>query len=239
MSPGVYLAVCVVLVVASTVQSSAGFGHGLVAAPVLRLLHPELLPGPIVVAGLAVAIGVARRNSTRADLPEMVPALSGRVVGNGAAFVLLAVLSDRGLSIAIGATVLAFVGLRWVGVGVPRTNRSLAGAGVVSGVGGTIAALGGAPMALLYEQHASARNFRGPMGWYTLFGGSLSVLTLALAGEYDADAIRDAALLLPPIAVGSYLSRWGTPLLDRGYLRPLVLGLSATSAALLVAGEIL
>ena len=239
MSIGVYLAVCGVLLVASTVQSSAGFGHGLIAAPVLRLLHPDLLPGPIVVAGFAVAIGVARRNSKRADLPEMVPALSGRVVGNVIAVVLLSLLSDRGLSVAIGVIVLAFVGLRYAGVGIPRTNTSLAGAGVVSGVGGTIAALGGAPMALLYEQHTSARDFRGPMGWYTFFGSGLSVATLAVTGVYDSDAIRNAALLLPPIAVGWSLARWGTPLLDRGYLRPLVLGLSATSAAALVIGELI
>lgn len=239
MTPSTYLAVCCVLVVASTVQAASGFGQGLIAAPLLRLLHPPLLPGPIVFVGFVTAIGVALRNSRRRDLPEMAPALSGRIVGNAIAFGLLAALSERGLSIAIGLIVFGFVVLRLAGVGVPRSGRSLAGAGVVSGVGGTIAALGGAPMALLYEQHAEARDFRGPMGWYTTIGSLLSILTLVIAARFDGDAVRNSLLLLPPVMVGWMLARWVTPWLDRGYLRPLVLGLSGASALALVIGELI
>lgn len=235
----IYIAVFVVMVVASTVQASTGFGQGLVAAPLLRLLHPDLLPAPIVIVGLLVAISVAKRNSRRSDLPEIVPAVLGRFVGIGIAVALLAWLSEGGMSIAIGVIVLGFVALRLADVRIPRTRQSLVGAGVFSGIGGTIAALGGAPMALLYQQHAEARDFRGPMGAYTVVGSVLTVIVLTVIGELDGDAAILGLLLVPPVIVGMTLARWVTPIIDRGYLRPLVLGLSAVSATGLILGELL
>lgn len=239
MTWGTYILVFGVLLVGSTVQSAAGFGNGLIAAPLLRLLHPELLPGPIVLAGLVVSISVFVRNSRRSDLPIVAPAVLGRIVGTVVAIGLLAALSDRGLSIAIGLIVLTFALLRIAGVQIERTTPTLGAAGLVGGVGGTIAALGGAPMALLYEQHAQARDFRGPMGWYTVVGGSASVALLLVSGELDSEGLRLGLALMPPVAVGLFISRWVTPIIDRGFLRPLVLGLSIFSALALLAGEIL
>ena len=166
------------MLIASTTQSSIGFGQGLIAAPILRLLEPDLLPGPLVISGLVVGLGVWARNSTRPDLPIVLPAVGGRIVGGFGAIALLLALSERGLSIAIGVMVMAFVLLRLLDVGIARSTPALVGTGVVSGVSGTIAALGGAPMALLYSQHAEARDFRGPMGWFTVLGTIVSPILL-------------------------------------------------------------
>ena len=235
---GTYIAVFGVLLVGSTVQSAAGFGLGLISAPLLRLLHAPLLPGPIVLAGLVVAISVFVRNSRRTDLPVVTPAIAGRIVGTVIAIGLLALLSDRGLSIAIAVVVLGFVALRLAGVQIARTTLTLGSAGVVGGIGGTIAALGGAPMALLYEQHAKARDFRGPMGWYTVVGGASSVALLVIAGELDGEGALLGLALMPPVAIGLVLARWVTPIVDGGFLRPLVLGLSSFSALALLGGAV-
>lgn len=237
-SVGVYVAVFVVTVVASTVNASTGFGQGLVAAPLFRLLHPDLLPVPIVVVGLLVAVLVARRNTQLRDVRAVAPAVAGRFVGIGIALALLASLSERGLSVLVGVIVLSFVLVRVSNVRLPQSTPTLAGAGVASGVGGAIAALGGAPMALLYVQHAEARDFRGPLAAYTLIGSSVTVVALAAAGEFDLEALKLIGLLLPPIAIGMVLSRWATPIVDRGYLRPLVLVLSGCSAVVLIVSEL-
>lgn len=237
MSWGVYAGVFVVVVVASTVQSSVGMGHGLIAAPLLRLLHPELLPGPIVMAGFFVSVGLAARNSRRSDLVEVVPALAGRLFGIGIAIGLLATLSEGGLTIVIGGIVLAIVALRLFGFEVARSTRSLTVAGVASGIGGAIAALGGAPMGLLYEQHTSARDFRGPMGAFLVVGSFLTIVSLVIFGELDGEAALLGMTLLPPIVVGWVLARWVTPFVDRGFLRPAVFVLSASAAAVLIVGE--
>ena len=76
MTVGTYLAVFVVMAVASTMQSSVGMGQGLIAAPLFRLLEPDLLPGPIVVASVLTSCVLVVLNSHRHDVPEVIPALS-------------------------------------------------------------------------------------------------------------------------------------------------------------------
>lgn len=239
MTGGIYLLVFLVMVIASTVQSSVGMGQGLLSAPLLRLIEPDLIPGPIVFVGVLTSIVLAVRNTRRTDVVEVVPAIAGRTVGAGIAVALLAVLSDRGLTLAIGGIVLGLVILRLTGLKIARSARALAGTGIVSGVGGTIAGLGGAPMALLFEQDSEARNFRGPMGAFQAIGGLSSLGLLVIAGEMDADAWLLGALLVPPVMLGWILARWVTPVVDRGFLRPVVLGLSSASALVLIASEVL
>jgi uncharacterized membrane protein YfcA len=235
----VYAGVFAVLIVGSTVQASVGMGQGLVSAPLLRLLHPDLLPGPIVMAGFFVSVGLAVANSRRSDVGEVTPALVGRTAGIGIALVLLATLSERGLTVVIGGIVLVLVALRVIGLQVARTPRTLLATGVVSGVGGTIAGLAGAPMGLLYEQHARARDFRGPMGIYLSVGAFITVVLLVVFGELNGDDFWLGMALLPPILVGLVLARWVTPIVDRGLLKPAVFGLSAASATVLILGEFL
>lgn len=238
MSLGVWVGVFVIVALASTLQSSLGMGQGLMAAPLLRLIEPDLLPGPVVVAGLLTSITVAARNTAVADTREVLPALGGRLVGGGLAVALLAALSERGLTITIGVIVLGLVGLRLVGMRIPRSPVSLAGTGVVSGVSGTIASLGGAPMGLLYEQHTRAREFRGPMGAFTMIGGAMSVVLLVLAGEFDGRTWALSLALVPPLAVGWVAARWVTPIVDRGMLGPLVLAVSSAAAVVLIGSEV-
>lgn len=239
MSWGVYALVFLVMLVASTVQSSVGMGQGLVSAPLFRLLEPDLLPGPIVIAGLLTSIVVALRNSRPSDVREVVPALFGRVVGALIAVALLAALSEQGLTIAIGVIVMILVGLRLAGFRIAKSPRTLGGTGVASGIGGTIAALGGAPMGLLYEQHSRARDFRGPMGAYGAIGGVISLGILIAAGEVDQRAWGLGLALLPPLMLGWIAARWVTPIVDRGLLGPAVLALSSGSALILLVSEIL
>lgn len=239
MSWSVYLAVFVVMVVASTVQSSVGFGQGLIAAPLLRLLHPDLLPGPLVLCGLLVSLGVVVRNGKVGDVRELLPALGGRLIGIAAALILLAQLSARGLTLVIAGLVLTFVAARLLGVAIPRSPQTLGAAGVFSGVGGTIAGLGGAPIALVLEQHANAREFRGPLGIYQLAGAVMTLVALIAAGELDGEGMQLGLALYPPLIIGWFAAKWITPIVDRGLLRPIVLGLSSGSALVLIAGELL
>lgn len=238
MSLGVYIAVFAVMVAASTVQASVGMGQGLLSAPLLRLLHPDLLPGPIVLVGLLTGIAVMVRDSQRTDVAEVVPAIAGRAVGTGIAIALLAVLSESGLTVMIGAIVLILVILRVTGARVAKTPKTLAGAGVASGIGGTIAALGGAPIGLLYEQHARARDFRGPLAVFITAGGIFGVGSLALAGKYDDGGWLLGLALVPPVAIGWILARWVTPIVDRGFLGPIVLVLSSSSAIVLILSQL-
>jgi hypothetical protein len=53
---------------------------------------------------------------------------------------------------------------------------------------------------------------------------------LAVAGRFGTEEVRASLVLLPGILVGFIASRWTAHLLDRGFVRPAVLGFSALSA---------
>jgi len=93
-------------------------------------------------------------------------------------------------------------------------------------------------MGLLYEQHARARDFRGPMGAFGLIGGVISVGLLIIAGQIDARAWSLGLALIPPLMIGWILARWVTPIVDRGLLSPLVLIVSSASAAVLLGSQV-
>jgi uncharacterized membrane protein YfcA len=102
----------------------------------------------------------------------------------------------------------------------------LLAAGVVSGLMGTTAALGGPAVAVLY-QHERGPLVRSTLATYFLIGAAMSMIALALVGRLGP---REAALavgLLPGIAAGFWLSRWTSRWLDGGYTRVAVLLIAA------------
>src|SRR3546814_18381487 len=102
-------------------------------------------------------------------------------------------------------------------------------AGVVSGVTGTAAGIGGPPLALLY-QHRPGSTIRSTLAAAFLVGTALSLATLAVAGEVGASQVLLGLGLAPLVVVGSVTGRRFHDWLDQGWLRPGVLVFAAAAA---------
>lgn len=232
----------VVVVVASAagacLQGAIGFGLGLVAAPVLALVDPGLVPGPVLAAGIPLTAGVLVRDRRGLDLGAVRWALAGRLAGTLAAAAVVAVLPERPLAIVFALLVLLAVGLSAAGWSVRPTRRRLLGAGAASGFMGTATSIGGPPIALLY-QRSSGPELRSVVGTVLAFGAVASVLSLAAVGEFGRDELEATLLLVPGVLAGYLasgpLGRW----LDRAWLRPAVLVFAAVSAVVVLANQVL
>lgn len=77
----VLLAASAAIAFGALVQGAVGFGMALVAAPLLVLIRPQLVPGPLLVSGLALTLLVARRERDSIDLLGVKWGLVGRVPG--------------------------------------------------------------------------------------------------------------------------------------------------------------
>jgi len=73
--------VTVAVVLASALQASIGFGMGMLAAPVVALVDPALLPGTLVMLAFVVTIMVVVTERQHIDLGGTGWALFGRVPG--------------------------------------------------------------------------------------------------------------------------------------------------------------
>ena len=63
------------------VQGGVGLGLGVVAAPVVTLLDPALMPGSVLVAGVGLPALILAGEAGHTDLPGVSWALAGRLAG--------------------------------------------------------------------------------------------------------------------------------------------------------------
>jgi uncharacterized membrane protein YfcA len=228
----------IVVAFGALVQGTVGFGLALVAAPLLVLIDPAFVPVPLLLLATGHALLMLRRERGETDWTGVGWATLGRLPGIALGVLAVALLPERWFAAAVALTVLVCSGLsllRWS----PRpTAPALLVAGVVSGAGGTASAIGGPPVALLYQQERGPR-VRATLGAYFAAGSLLSLLGLGLAGEVRVDALRSAAVLLPFMVAGFAVSTPARKLLDRGWTRPAVLAVAIGGAlALLVTAAV-
>jgi len=223
--------------VGACVQGVVGFGLGLIAAPLLALLDPDLVPGPLLFVGVPLTVLVALRERAALDFHGIRWAIAGRVPGTIAGSVAVALLPDGPLVVLLGFVVLLAVVLSVGGWSVRPTTGTLVSAGLASGFMGTATSIGGPPMAMVY-QRVTGPQLRATLAAYFVFGASFSLLTLAVAGEFGAHELELGLTLLPGVLAGFALSWLAARVLDRGYTRIAVLGCSAASALVLIGTQL-
>jgi len=227
---GLELFVALIIITAgAALQGSVGFGQNLLAAPLVALVEPEVVPGALLVAATAINVLVLVRERSDVDIGEVAWSLGGRLPGVILGAAAVSALSTDGLGIVLGSLVLTAVVLTAAGLHIPRTPATRFGAGMVSGFGATSIGIGGPPMALLYADVEGGR-LRSTLAGYFFFGTLVSIGALAVIGEFGRRDLELGIPLVPGVVVGFLVSSRLTPILDRGYTKPVVLSLSAVVA---------
>jgi uncharacterized membrane protein YfcA len=219
--------------VGATVQGSVGLGLGLVAAPVVTLLFPSLMPGAILVAAAVLPIFTLVREVRFADWRGLRWAFGGRIAGTPLGVWVVAALPPRALGIVVGGMVLAAVGITALPGGVPRSRPTLVVAGVFSGATGTATSIGGPPLALLYQREEGPR-IRATLAVFFTIGAVISLLTLAAVDQLPLRQVTAGLLLTPFALVGFAASGPVRRFLDNGRMRTGVLVITAVSALVLI-----
>lgn len=166
------------------------------------------------------------RERQHIDLKGAAWVLSGRLPGAIAGVALLGLLAQRTLDGMIAIFVLAAAAGMAAGWSVRQTRRNQFVAGVASGISGTTSAIGGPPLAFLY-QHSSGERLRSSLAAIFSVGITINVTTLAIAGQIHGEDLETAAMLLPALAIGLYSSRWITGRIADATIRRGILIVSA------------
>ncbi|MCK2217510.1 TSUP family transporter [Actinomadura sp. ATCC 31491] len=224
--------------VGAIVQGGVGFGLGLVAAPVLTMLEPDLMPGAIQVVNMTLPLLTLVAEWRKVDWPGLGFAVLGRIPGSvlGALVVVYVSVQVRGLLVA--AMVLVAVALTARALSVPRNGVTITSAGFVSGVTGTATGIGGPPIALVY-QSARGPQIRATLAMFFFLSAAQSLVILAVVGELPGRALGTGAFLIVPMALGFLASGPLRRYLDGGRARGAVLAVAALSALALVAQNVI
>lgn len=227
------VAVAAVVVSAAVVQFGLGLGFGMLAAPLLALLDPELVPAPVLTLGLLTSGWGALRERQGIVWREVGLAVVGRASGMGLALLALALVpGQEGFSLLFGSLVALAVALSVAGPRLPFTPGWLAAMGGVSGLMGTITSIGAPPLALLY-QDKPGREARPTLAAFFALGCGISLVGLLVAGHAGLRDLALAAAMAPGIGVGYVISARLAQRFDRRY-RGLLLGVSGVAGVLLI-----
>jgi uncharacterized protein len=226
-----------VLATGACIQGGVGFGMNLLAAPVLAIIDPRLVPAPLLVAAVTLTLLVAHRERRSVDLPGVGWALTGRVPGTVAGALLIANLDRRSVVVAVGISVLVACVLTATRLPLRPRPATLLTAGVVSGFSGTISSVGGPPMAVVYA-HEPGPVVRGTLAVIFVVGGIISVASLAVVGRVGRYEVLASLALQPPLLAGYALSPRLARHLDAGRTRAAVVAVAAVGAASVLLREL-
>lgn len=212
----------VATVVGAAIQGSLGFGMNMVTVPFLALVLPKALPVTMIVLAVPLSIGMVRYERHALDRPGVKWILLGRIPGTIAGTAVVATVSTSILQAIAGGVVLVMVVASITVPALKVRRRSQLTAGMVSGLTGTSAGIGGPPLALLYQHHPGP-TMRSTLAASFMFGTVLSLATLGVARQVHLDQLLLGAGLIPVVVAGSVAGRRFHDFLDRGWMRPAVL----------------
>lgn len=225
----------VAVVVAAFVQGSSGLGFALIVAPVAGFIDPGLAPVFVLASMIPLNLYVAWRERTSLDLRGAGWITGARLAATPAGLALLWLIPEHSLGLFVGvATVLAAV----VSLAAPTFapgRAAYVGAGAVTGLTETATGVGGPPLALVY-QHRPPAELRSTVAACFLVGEVASLLLLFATGKAAPVELGRAALLLPAIALGAWLSRLVHHRLDARRMRLFVLVFALVSGVVLMLG---
>jgi uncharacterized membrane protein YfcA len=226
------------ITVGAFIQGSVGFGLAMISVPVLLLINPEFIPGPLLCATLTLTSLTIYRDRSGIDNADLPWALAGRIIGTPLGLFALASVSRDNLDLMFGSLILFSVLLSASGLRLLPTPKSLIGAGTLSGFMGTTSSIGGPPMALLYQSTEGIR-LRGTLAVFFTIGVVISLVALAAVGRFGLRELSLGLLLQPGILAGFFLSSRMAANLDHGYTRQAVLSVAGVLGTVVIIRQLL
>jgi uncharacterized membrane protein YfcA len=237
LSPGAWVLASLIILAGCVVQGSIGIGLGLLGAPLLVLIEPRLLPGPLLFCSLILTTLVTYRDWHGVRFADLGWALPGRLLGTAIALLVLRAVSPERVGVFVGVAVLAGVAFTASGLHLPPRPGTLLGAGTLAGFFGTTTSVGGPPMAIIYQREPGPR-IRGTLSAFFVVGVLVSLGGLHVVGRYGAPELRLSLLVAPAAVAGFLLSRRSALWVDRGRTRAAVLFASAAAGVVVVLREV-
>jgi uncharacterized protein len=214
-------------------QAAIGMGLNLFAIPLLALIDPVYVPGPVLVHGFLLSCLASLRLRESIDVSELGLSLIGLVAGTAAAALFLVWLGAEHLPRLMGFFILVAVGLSVAGYHIEPTTRTLLVASWASGVMGIVAGAHGPPIALLYQGQSPSR-IRSILLPFFAFSNPIALGALFVIGKFGWRELYVSALLLPGLAAGYLASSWLSQLVSARTIRACLLAISGISGVALV-----
>jgi uncharacterized protein len=222
-----------VMAIGAAIQASVGLGLALFVVPLLALIDVRLIPGPMLLASVALAVMMAHRGRAAIDRRGLAMSLIGLCMGTGVGAWGLSLVAPASLTKLFAFMILAAVLVSLLGTGVRVSPGALLAGGGAAGIMGTMVGIHGPPIALVF-QNAEPAQARAMLGAFFAVGYAMSVIALALVGLFGRQELALGLLLLPGVGIGYATAPLVGRFLDRRRLRIAIVTISGASAVVLL-----
>jgi uncharacterized protein len=233
-----FLIANLILGVGAALQGAIGYGMGLLVTPVLVLIEPRMVPGPFLLAALSLTVSMTLRERQALNLKGVAWLVIGLLPGALLGVWVLTRLPQDVFNIAFGVAILLAVLMSASGLRLPTRKSVLGAAGFIGGVMCILAGMSGPPAALVLQDEAPQR-LRATLSAFFIASSLISIALLILAGRFGVYEVELAAVQLPGILLGYLVSYRLVARLGSRSLRPVILGLSALTAIVVILKQVL
>lgn len=222
----VYLLLGLVIALGALVQSAVGFGVAVVAAPVIVVVRPDLMPASLLVTSLALPVWELVAGGRDIDWRLFGSATAGRLALLPVGVWLVTVSSADTIAVIVGVMVLVAVLASVTPLEVRAAPVPALLAGMLAGISGTAASIGG-PFFGLVLQHEQPARLRSTLAAFFVVGASSALIGLAVAGHVNPAQVLAGLGWIPFVALGAACAYPLRSRFDRNLLRTAVLWVAA------------
>ena len=218
-----------VMAIGAALQAAVGLGMALFVVPLLALIDVRLIPGPVLLASVALAVMMAYRGRAAINRRELTLSLVGLCMGTAVGAWGLSLVAPASLTKLFALLILVAVLVSLIGTGVRVSRGALLAGGGAAGVMGTMVGIHGPPIALVF-QNAEPAQARAILGAFFAVGYATSVIALFAVGLVGRQELTVGLLLLPGVGIGYATAPLVGRFVDRRRLRIAILTISGASA---------
>ena len=234
----IFLVANFILVVGSILQMATGVSVGMIIVPFLAMISYTLVPVPIIFASLTLTIMMAYKGRKHIDLHNAPSIGIGMLLGIFVALFIFKNIYFQCLGLLFGIFILLSVMISIKVKTFTLTKKMNYAGGFFAGLMGTIAAVGGQILALLFQNHP-LESIKSTLAFlYTIF----SIVMLGVfyvAGEFSYTQMISGLYMMPGFIIGFFVAPYFSHLLNPRYAKTVVLGMATLGAMLLIGKSII
>ena len=228
-----FVAANAAVLLGAILQASTGLGAGLIIVPLLALVSLDFIPGPIVLASVALSgiMAVQGRRSIRTSGLGLLCFFIGVGVVIGALSISAIPLQRAG--IAFGVLVLIAVAISMALPNMPRNAPVIVASGTFAGFMAALSGIGAPLLALLYQSE-EPRVLRATLGMVFTISSTAILICLHVVGRFGPHEAWLGLWLAPGYVIGFLIAQPIARKLNRDNSRRAVLIISTLSAVMLI-----
>ncbi|HIF9064262.1 TPA: sulfite exporter TauE/SafE family protein [Photobacterium damselae] len=225
----VFILCTLALTLGCFLQSLIGFGMGVIAAPVILLLSPRLMPSIIIIMGTILSIIVLIQYRKHLDAKKLMTAFLGRIPGTFLAAYIMLIVSESEMFLILGVTILITVLLSFKNIILTDNRTNLFIGGLFSGIMGTATGIGGPPIAILF-QNENPNKLRANLSAFFIVTNIISLGVLHYSGLFSFNDFKASLIYLPIPIIGIMVAYFIRNKINQKIIRLLILLICSISA---------